>query len=127
MGLAQQVAYSSLLAFFPAVIFLVGLLGLIGAYDQLQSFLNPIAPRSVTDTIKQLQHDSKGGGSVIAVVAGAFGALWAARERQQELDAIDGGKACWCTHVCFIHDSMRHSRRAQLYEVPKNYLKRESW
>src|SRR5205807_1377006 len=46
MGLAQQVAYSSLLAFFPAVIFLVGLLGLIGAYDQLQSFLNPIAPRS---------------------------------------------------------------------------------
>src|SRR5205807_1253940 len=56
----------------------VGLLGLIGAYDQLQSFLNPIAPRSVTDTIKQLQHDSKGGGSVIAVVAGAFGALWAA-------------------------------------------------
>src|SRR6266516_467840 len=56
-----------------------------------------------------------------------FGALWSARERQLELNAIDGGKACWCTHVCFIHDSMRHSRRAQLYEVPKNYLTRESW
>jgi Fe-coproporphyrin III synthase len=56
-----------------------------------------------------------------------FGALWAARERQTELNAIDGGKACWCTHVCFIHDSMRHSRRALLYEVPKNYLQRESW
>jgi hypothetical protein len=56
-----------------------------------------------------------------------FGALWAARERQTELGAIDGGKACWCTHVCFIHDSMRHSPRALLYEVPKNYLRRETW
>lgn len=56
-----------------------------------------------------------------------FGALWAANERQAELAAIDGGKTCWCTHVCFIHDSMRHSRRAQLYDVPKNYLTRESW
>ena len=43
------------------------------------------------------------------------------------LVAPDGGKSCWCTHVCFIHDSMRHSRRAQLYDVPKNYLTRESW
>jgi MoaA/NifB/PqqE/SkfB family radical SAM enzyme len=56
-----------------------------------------------------------------------FGALWAANERQVELAAIDGGKACWCTHVCFIHDSMRHSRRAMLYEVPKNFLTRENW
>jgi MoaA/NifB/PqqE/SkfB family radical SAM enzyme len=56
-----------------------------------------------------------------------FGALWAAHERQAELALIDGGKACWCTHVCFIHDSMRHSRRALLYELPKNYLTRESW
>jgi MoaA/NifB/PqqE/SkfB family radical SAM enzyme len=56
-----------------------------------------------------------------------FGALWAAHERTAELAAIDGGKACWCTHVCFIHDSMRHSSRAMLYELPKNYLNRESW
>ncbi|HKZ81312.1 MAG TPA: radical SAM protein [Pyrinomonadaceae bacterium] len=56
-----------------------------------------------------------------------FSALWAASERQSELAAIDGGKACWCTHVCFIHDSMRHSRRALLYELPKNYLRREHW
>ena len=56
-----------------------------------------------------------------------FGALWAAHERQSELGAIDGGKACWCTHVCFIHDSMRHSRRALLYELPKNFVTRESW
>jgi len=78
MGLAQQVAYSSLLAFFPAVIFLVGLLGLIGAYDQLQSFLSPVAPGNVIDIVKQLQRDSHGGGSAAAVVFGAVGALWAA-------------------------------------------------
>ena len=56
-----------------------------------------------------------------------FEALWSAQERQNERGAIDGGKACWCTHVCFIHDSMRHSRRAMLYELPKNYMTRGSW
>jgi len=25
---------------------------------------------------------------------------------------------CWCTHVCFIHDSAKSSPRAQLYEIP---------
>ena len=44
MGLAQQVAYSSLLAFFPAMVFLIGVLGLIGAYDALLSFLDPGGP-----------------------------------------------------------------------------------
>ena len=56
-----------------------------------------------------------------------FGALWEAHERREELAAIDGGRACWCTHVYFIHDSMRHSRRAQLWDVPCNYLTRERW
>lgn len=56
-----------------------------------------------------------------------FGALWAANGHAAELNAIDGGKACWCTHVCFIHDSMRHSSRAMLYEVPRNFLSRENW
>jgi MoaA/NifB/PqqE/SkfB family radical SAM enzyme len=56
-----------------------------------------------------------------------FGELWKANGRAVELAAIDGGKACWCTHVCFIHDSMRHSRRAMLYELPKNFLTRENW
>ena len=56
-----------------------------------------------------------------------FNALWSAHARQTELKEIDGGRACWCTHVCFIHDSMRHSRRALLYELPKNYLARERW
>src|SRR5712664_2633699 len=56
-----------------------------------------------------------------------FGSLWTNHQRQEELVAIDGGKACWCTHVCFIHDSMRHSRKALLYEAPKNFLTRERW
>ena len=56
-----------------------------------------------------------------------FGNLWADSARQTELSAIDGGKACWCTHVCFIHDSMRHSRRGLLVEGPKNYLTRGKW
>lgn len=56
-----------------------------------------------------------------------FGALWSAQERQVEVKAIDGGKPCWCTHVCFIHDSMRHSRRSLLFEAPKNYVIRSHW
>jgi MoaA/NifB/PqqE/SkfB family radical SAM enzyme len=56
-----------------------------------------------------------------------FSALWAGEERGREVSEIDGGKQCWCTHVCFIHDSMRHSRRALLYEVPKNYFSRGAW
>ncbi|MDQ3800812.1 MAG: radical SAM protein [Acidobacteriota bacterium] len=56
-----------------------------------------------------------------------FKRLWADNLRTNELDAIDEGRACWCTHVCFIHDSLRHSRRALLTEVPKNYLTRENW
>jgi membrane protein len=78
MGLSQQVAYSALLAFFPAVVALVGLLDLVGAYDSLQSFLNPVAPKAVTDLIKSFQKDSGGGGSVVAFVVGLFGAVWAA-------------------------------------------------
>ncbi|MBA3428448.1 MAG: hypothetical protein H0U07_07730, partial [Actinobacteria bacterium] len=36
LGLSSQVAFSSLLAFFPAMVFLVGLLDLVGAYEALQ-------------------------------------------------------------------------------------------
>jgi MoaA/NifB/PqqE/SkfB family radical SAM enzyme len=56
-----------------------------------------------------------------------FGRLWEAEQRLTELAAIDGGRACWCTHVCFIHDSMRHSRRALLFNLPKNYAMRGRW
>jgi membrane protein len=78
MGLSKQVAYSALLAFFPAVVALVGLLDLIGAYDALQRFLSPVAPKAVTDLIASFQNDSGGGGSLVAFVVGIFGAVWAA-------------------------------------------------
>ena len=78
MGLAQQIAYSSLLAFFPAVVALVGFLDLINAYDALQSFLNPVAPKAVTDLIQSFQQDSGGSGSVVALVIGFFAAVWIA-------------------------------------------------
>jgi membrane protein len=78
MGLAQQIAYSSLLAFFPAIVALIGLLDLVNAFGELQSFLNPVAPKAVTDLIKTLQQDSGGSGSVVALLVGVFGAVWAA-------------------------------------------------
>ena len=76
MGLSQQVAYSSLLAFFPAMIFLIAFLDLIGAYGALLNFLEPVAPKSVLNIVEQLQRDS-GSASVVLLALGIFGALWA--------------------------------------------------
>jgi membrane protein len=78
MGLAQQIAYSSLLAFFPAVAFLVGALGIFHLFDDVKNLLNPIAPNGVIKFISSLQHDSKGGTSAAAFAIGFFGAVWAA-------------------------------------------------
>jgi membrane protein len=78
MGLAQQVAYSALLAFFPAVAFLLGFLGLVHLYDRVQIFLATVAPHGVIHFIEGLQKDSKGSASVVAFVVGLVGAVWAA-------------------------------------------------
>ena len=78
MGLSAQVAFSSLLAFFPAVIFLVGLADLFGVYATLQEFLAPVAPAEVVDTIETLQKDTSTETSVVAFVVGASLAVWAA-------------------------------------------------
>jgi membrane protein len=78
MGLAQEVAYSSLLAFFPAVAFLLGLLGVLHLFDQLQSFLGTVAPHGVIHFIEGLQKDSKGGTSFTVMIVGGVGAVWAA-------------------------------------------------
>ena len=82
MGLAQQVAYSSLLAFLPAVILLIGLLGLFGtgAFDSLEKFVGSVAPHGVIQMIDLAKKDAANnkGGSAIAFVVGTFGALWAA-------------------------------------------------
>ena len=78
MGLAQQIAYSSLLAFFPAMAFLIGALGLFHLFDDVKSLLDPIAPNGVIKFITSLQKDSKGGTSAAAFLIGFFGAVWAA-------------------------------------------------
>jgi membrane protein len=78
MGLAQQIAYSSLLAFFPAVAFLVGALGLFDLFDDVKSLLDPIAPNGVIKFISSLQKDSGGGTSAAAFTIGLIGAVWAA-------------------------------------------------
>jgi membrane protein len=82
MGLAQEIAYSSLLAFFPSVILVVGLLGLFGpgAYESLIHLLGSVAPQGVLDVIN-LAKDSSAhnkSGSAIAFAVGLVGALWAA-------------------------------------------------
>jgi membrane protein len=82
LGLGQQVAFSSLFAFFPIVILLIGLLGLFGdrAFDSLEHFVGSVAPHgviSIIDLAKQDAAHSKSG-SAIAFVVGLFLALWAA-------------------------------------------------
>lgn len=48
--------------------------------------------------------------------------FWQSKSRQNELTAIarDG---CWCTHVCFIHASMKASPKARLIDVPRAYVR----
>ena len=55
-----------------------------------------------------------------------FKLFWESEPRRSEPGKIacDG---CWCSHVCFIHDSMRYSWRARLWDVPKNFLLRKAW
>jgi membrane protein len=67
-----------MLAFFPAIAFFIGLLGILHLFDKLQEFLATIAPHGVIHFIETLQRDSKGGTSVVAFVVGGVGALWAA-------------------------------------------------
>jgi membrane protein len=78
VGLSQQVAFSSLLAFFPAVVFLVALLDLVGAYETLKDFLAPVVPHDVIETIETLERDTSNSSSALAFVVGALGAMWAA-------------------------------------------------
>ena len=78
--LARQIAYSWMLAFFPARSpSSSGLLGVLHLYDQMQSFLAPISPqRRHPRAPIGLQKDSKGGASITALVLGGASEVWAA-------------------------------------------------
>lgn len=45
--------------------------------------------------------------------------FWETPARQNEPHQIACDQ-CWCTHVCFIHDSLRYSRWAMFVEIPRN-------
>jgi membrane protein len=79
MGLSQEVAYSALLAFFPAMAFLVGLFSIFHLFNAVESLIGTVAPHGVISFIDTLKHDSQGGGTkATAFVIGFFGAVWAA-------------------------------------------------
>jgi membrane protein len=82
MGLAQQVAFSALLAFLPTVVLLIGLLGLFGsgAFNEVERFVGSVAPSGVTDMIELAKKDAAGNkqGSAIAFAVGTIVAIWAA-------------------------------------------------
>jgi MoaA/NifB/PqqE/SkfB family radical SAM enzyme len=50
-----------------------------------------------------------------------FARFWQTQTRASEVEAIVRDQ-CWCTHVCFIHDSLRQSPKALLYDIPVTYL-----
>jgi Fe-coproporphyrin III synthase len=50
-----------------------------------------------------------------------FAKFWQTWERRGESQRITRDQ-CWCTHVCFIHDSLRHSPKALAYDVPLTFL-----
>lgn len=79
MGLSQEVAYSSLLAFFPAIAFLIGLLGIFGLFHEVETLVATVAPHGVIKFIDTLRQDSQSGGTkAAAFIVGFFGAVWAA-------------------------------------------------
>ncbi len=51
-----------------------------------------------------------------------FSRFWTTVERREEAARITRDQ-CWCTHVCFIHDSLRHSPKALAFDVPLAYLR----
>lgn len=78
-GLAAQLAFYFFLSLFPALLFLVALVGLLPVQEQLEQFLfglEIIAPREVIDVVReQLRQSAAGsGGSILTV--GVVGAIW---------------------------------------------------
>jgi MoaA/NifB/PqqE/SkfB family radical SAM enzyme len=47
-----------------------------------------------------------------------FRKFWNSAERKDEVKRVKSDQ-CFCTHICFMYDSMRHSKRVMLWELPK--------
>jgi membrane protein len=82
IGLAQQVAFSALLAFLPTVILVIGVLGLFGPgpFNSLEHFVGSVAPKSVIDIIDLAKKDAahNKSGSALALTLAVLVAFWAA-------------------------------------------------
>lgn len=78
MGLSQEIAYSSLLALFPALAALIGFLGVFHLFDNVIHVLSGVAPHGVIKFVRTLQGDSHGGVKAAALVLGLVGGVWAA-------------------------------------------------
>ena len=50
-----------------------------------------------------------------------FQSFWDSASRRNEVRQVERDK-CFCTHICFMYDSMRHSKRVMLWELPKLYF-----
>jgi MoaA/NifB/PqqE/SkfB family radical SAM enzyme len=51
-----------------------------------------------------------------------FQKFWSSSERKKEVQKV-GFDKCFCTHICFVYDSMRHSKRVMLWDLPRIYLR----
>jgi MoaA/NifB/PqqE/SkfB family radical SAM enzyme len=51
-----------------------------------------------------------------------FQKFWNSMERKREVQQVKVDQ-CFCTHICFMYDSMRHSKRVMLWELPRTALK----
>jgi len=51
-----------------------------------------------------------------------FSRFWKSVERKMEVRQVELDQ-CFCTHICFLYDSMRHSKRVMLWELPRMYVK----
>ncbi len=78
MGLSQQVAFSSLLALFPALAGLIGFLGVFHLYGPVLNALEGTVPHSVIKFVRSIRADNHGGAKTAAFVIGMIAALWAA-------------------------------------------------
>jgi membrane protein len=78
MGLSQQIAYSSLLALFPALAGVLGFLAVFGLFESVLHVLSGVAPDGVIKFVRTVGGDSHGGAGPAALVVGLLVAIWAA-------------------------------------------------